>query len=434
MTPHGRLALLASLLALAACAPAQVASQPASAPAAASQPAEPAGPKSLWDRETLTDGWFGTAPALAEKGLSFALNFTQIYQANTRGGLSTNSESDRYAGRYDLEFNADMDKLAGLKGGRVYAIARGSWNGGLNPAEVGGITNPNAVPIGDEPVVLWQFYYEQVIARANTIVRVGRLDLTGGLECRGCKVSFDGNRAANDEIGQFLNGCLVNNPTIPFPAPGMGVLIHTEPIAGWYVSAAAADADAKATRSGFDTTFDSPCRFFTIYETGLLPQLPSRIGPLQGAYRVGFWVDPRPLDRFGGGHERDTVGFYTSCDQMVWRPSDKVDDTRGLTLFARYGLADADVSTFKNFWSTGLQYQGLLPGRDNDVAAVAVGSGAISRQAGLPASSEAIIETYYNIAVTPWLHVTPDFQYVFHPGGESVGDAVIVGVRVQLTF
>ena len=43
--------------------------------------------------------------------------------------------------------------------------------------------------------------------------RFGKLDITGGFECRGCPVAFDGSAFANDPSGQFLNGALANNPT-----------------------------------------------------------------------------------------------------------------------------------------------------------------------------------------------------------------------------
>jgi hypothetical protein len=62
------------------------------------------------------------------------------------------------------------------------------------------------------------------------LIRVGKLDLTGGFECRGCPVSFDGNSFANDQTTQFLNGALVNNPTIPFPDRGLGAVVHVAPV------------------------------------------------------------------------------------------------------------------------------------------------------------------------------------------------------------
>jgi len=253
---------------------------------------------------------------------------------------------------------------------------------------------------------------------------------------RSWRSCFDGSAFANDETCQFLNHSLVNNPTIPFPDPGLAALIHAEPVEGWYVAAAVADADAEATETGFNTAFHGPADTFSIYETGILPKLPSARGPLQGGYRVGMWYDPQAKDRLdGSGTKTGDVGFYTSCDQMLWRPSDKQDDARGLGVFGRYGIANADVNEIKSFWSTGVQYRGLIPTRDKDVTSFGVGQGRLSRQAEFTKSNETALEWFYNIEVTPWLHVSPDVQYIFNPGGDaSVNDAVVLGVRVQVSF
>lgn len=67
-----------------------------------------------------------------------------------------------------------------------------------------------------------ELWYEHALLDDTLRVRLGKMDITGGFECRGCPVSFDGSLYANDETGQFLNSALVNNPTIPFPDKGLG--------------------------------------------------------------------------------------------------------------------------------------------------------------------------------------------------------------------
>ena len=44
-------------------------------------------------------------------------------------------------------------------------------------------------------------------------------------------------------------------------------------------------------------------------------------------------------------------------------------------------------------------------------------------------------EAYYNIEVTPWLHITPDLQVIIDPAGmDDVSTAVVAGVRMQMSF
>ena len=44
------------------------------------------------------------------------------------------------------------------------------------------------------------------------------------------------------------------------------------------------------------------------------------------------------------------------------------------------------------------------------------------------------IEFFYNIEVTPWMHITPDLQYIIDPGGGAYDDAFVFGIRTVMTF
>jgi porin len=41
------------------------------------------------------------------------------------------------------------------------------------------------------------------------------------------------------------------------------------------------------------------------------------------------------------------------------------------------------------------------------------------------------VEVFYNIQVKPWLHITPDFQYI-NPGDNRIDDAYVAGVRMKI--
>ena len=45
------------------------------------------------------------------------------------------------------------------------------------------------------------------------------------------------------------------------------------------------------------------------------------------------------------------------------------------------------------------------------------------------------MEIHYAAQITPWMAVTPSLQYVWNPGGaDGVGDACVLGIRVQMSF
>ena len=398
----------------------------------------PARDRSVWGRDTLTDNWFGAGDALAEHGLTLSLSATQVYQGVVHGGVFTHRHAGRYAGSYDLEVEGDAARLLGLKGGSFYILAEGSWSEGLDASSVGSVFGTSDDAGGDRTIDVTEFWYEQALLDDRVRVRIGKIDLTGGFEHKGCPVAFDCNAFAGDETTQFLNSALVNNPTIPFPDNGIGMAVYVVPADGWYVAAGIADAQADAREMGFNTAFDRRDDFFSIFETGLVLDLPSANGPLAGACRLGMWYDPQPKARWdGSGNKRDDTGFYLSLDQVLLRERADPDDTQGLGVFARFGCADEKVNPVRTFWSAGCQYQGLIPGRDDDVLAVAVARGRLTDEpgAGFTAKYETIMEAYYGIQVAPWLVVSPHIQYVADPGGiDGVPNAVIMGVRVQAAF
>jgi len=395
-------------------------------------------PGRVWERETLTDDWFGGGARLAETGLTLSLSATQVYQGVVHGGVFTHRHAGRYAGSYDLEVEGDAGRLFGLKGGSFYILAEGSWSDGLDASSVGSVFGTNDDAGGDRSIDVTEFWYEHAFSDDRVRVRIGKLDLTGGFEHRGCPVAFDCNAFAGDETTQFVSSALVNNPTIPFPDNGIGMAVYVEPADGWYVAAGIADAQADAREMGFNTAFDRRDDSFSIFETGLVLDLPSANGPLAGAYRLGMWYDPQPKARWdGSGNKRDDTGFHLSLDQMVLRERDDPEDAQGLGVFARFGCADEKVGAIRTFWSTGSQYQGLIPGRDDDVLAVAVARGRLTDEpgAGFTAKYETVMEAYYSIQVAPWLVVSPHIQYVADPGGiDGVPNAVIMGVRLQAAF
>jgi len=381
--------------------------------------------------------------ALADEGIEFVAGATNIYQQNVRGGLSTHRRAGRLSGSYDLEISVDTEKVFGLDKGLLFLHAEGLWpkSGGIDEPSVGSYFGVNADGSEQRGLDLVEFWYEHPFMDGKLLLRLGKIDLTGGFECHGCPVSFDGSMFANDETSQFLNAALLNNPIIPFPDYGLAVVAHYSPDDLWYVSGGVQDAQADGRETGFNTAFHDEDYFFYIVETGITPRLNSSNGPLQGAYRIGMWYDPQPKassDRDEAGiYERDDTGLYITCDQMLTKENADPDDSQGLGAFLRYGCANGKRNDITAFWSFGFSYQGLLDGRDDDVLGVGFAHGTFSDSADATYTDdyEAVVEMFYNASITPQLNISPCIQYVMNPGGdETVRDAVILGVRAQFVF
>ena len=332
----------------------------------------------------------------------------------------------------------DLETLLNWSAG-IYVATEGSWRDGISDTMVGSGVNADAG--GNRKIDVTQYWYQHLIFEGKLRVRVGKLDLGGGFECGGSAVAFDGSDYAGDETTQFLNDNVTGIANIPFPDPGLGVVIHYNPSDLWYVSIGAADAQADARETGFSTTFHDEDYFFYALETGITPDIPSAQGPLHGAYRIGCWYDPQDKERASGTTKRDDMGFYINCDQIVIRESDDQEGCQGLGLFAKYGYAHSDVSEVTDFWSLGGQYQGLLPDRDDDVLAFGVAQSVFSDQFSddFTEDSETVMEIYYNALVTASdsleVTITPSVQHIKNPGGDQdVKDATVLALRAQVSF
>jgi len=220
---------------------------------------------------------------------------------------------------------------------------------------------------------------------------------------------------ANTPRTQFLDAGLVNNASVPFPAAGLAGMLIVEPVERWYVAAAGFDRQSDAFEWSYSNAFDD---WMVVAETGGVVPVGQR--SLIGHYYVGYWHSTFP-------NAPDGQGVYLGLAQELHREAG--GSSQGLGVFARYGYRDLDVDGVQHYWSLGVQYQGLIPGRDDDI--LALGWAQAFRRGS---RSEGALELYYRARFTPWLYVTPHIQYIEKPGTGSTDDAVVLGIRGQVTF
>jgi len=270
-------------------------------------------------------------------------------------------------------------------------------------------------------------------------LRVGRLESKKDL--------FDRNRYAQNEDYLFMNNWFRANPTVPHTTAG-GARLKIKPADWIYFQMGAFDGNSKGSKHGaLRTSLTGPATFIGMWELGLMPKFQTAHGALSGTYRFGLWYDGRDrrelrLAAQQAGVTRlksDSVGFYLSFDQLLYKENDTAGDKQGLGAFLRYGFAQREVNRIDNFWSLGVQYQGLIPKRDTDVLGFGVAQSILSdrfRKVTNPeADRESVYELYYKIVVTPWLAITPDLQFLTNPGGVGAHkDTFVGGVRLRFLF
>jgi porin len=387
----------------------------------------------FWQCSSPTEGFWGLNDKLTPSGIEISLGLTALYQANIHGGISTGQRRGRHSGRYDLEAAADLEKLLGLEGGALFLHGWGGWpdTEGIDEHSVGSAWGINALSVGNRSMDIVEFFYEGPFFSDETTISIGKLDFTG---------IFDAVEYADDECGQFLNASLVDDPAIPFPEQGLGLVILRQLTDSWYLMGGVADAQADSRETGFETTFHDEDYYFYALETGATLSLDSANGSMYGTYRVGMWYDDQDKESFTSGRtNRGDTGFYTSCDQMLYKENNDRDDSQGLGAFVRYGWADGDYNSITNFISFGFQYQGLFKDRDDDVLGVGYSKGVFSDKdaTNYPADYESVLEAYYNYNLSPWFVISPSIQYVANPtpgDGTRPSDALIAALRVSVSF
>jgi len=128
---------------------------------------------------------------------------------------------------------------------------------------------------------------------------------------------------------------------------------------------------------------------------------------------------------------------------------------RRIGVFGRFGASDGNPNFMHYFYSLGVGGKGVIPSRSND----RYGFGFYYIDVNNPElqglfrsikllRNEYGFEAFYNVAITPWLLLTPDIQVVrgaqkdkftLSPlptivSKKSIGTATILGVRLQMVF
>ncbi len=432
------LPLAASARAAALQAPPPGAPVPASAPAADAADQvftlPPRVEPFALDYPYATGNWFGTRDWLEDHGVVSQFFINDTYGWNIGGGLG---HTGRNAGTFDYIATVDFERLGWIRGGRGLIHVRRQVGSGVN-ASTGSLFQVFDDTDVDRSLEISQLWYEQALAPNRLWVRFGFLDY---------QTIVDRNAFANSEDKQFMNQALDNNPLVPLNI-GLGIEMTYKPCDWFSIIGGVGDASPDANRKpGFSTAFHGKRQFVAYLEPTFHLRLPNPLGsgPLDGNYRFGMVYDPRSRVIFAPPNtdpaliERrgNDLGFYASFDQMLFRES--TADMQGLGWFFRYGFRHGDINRIEQFWSTGLEYAGLLPHRNEDKLGVAVYQSIPSREfnsrVNTKADDETVFEAYYAIQVTPWLTITPDVQYISSPGiDDSIDDCVVLGVRTRISL
>ncbi len=436
---------------------------------------------SFWSQDYLTGDWGGARSQLSSKGVSFGFNAIQEVLGNPSGGIHQGIIEE---GRLEMALDIDFKALAGLDGSSFHVNSYYIYGSGLSGKDVGNLLTVSNIEAYNS-LRLFDLWYQQQFLDGKVSLRIGQ-------------IASDDEFAISSYAANFVNSTFgwpalmgVNlpsgGPAYPLAAPGVRLIVN--PIQQVSLMAAVFSGDPgegfsiesaqKEDNSGTRIQFDDG--IFAIYEAAYKWNQEDGSKGLPGTYKLGGWYGNQSYPDVNqgttsGGSPKSypgNWGIYFIADQMVWRKPPAVTDPKdakstpaatcandqGLGLFWRVGGSPADRNTISFYTDGGLNYKGLIPGRDQDILGLGVAYAKISDDLstfeqesnstnGIDApvqDYEIAIEATYIAQLAPWWTVQPDIQYIVHPGGnvadptnasgtQAIPNAVVLGVRTTINF
>ncbi|OFZ85478.1 MAG: hypothetical protein A2V78_00890 [Betaproteobacteria bacterium RBG_16_64_18] len=388
------------------------------------------------------------------EGFSAGASFTSVGQRAS--GVDTNGTTLNY--RTDITVTTPTVKTGDIES-KLFGHFRIGQGSGISQ-NLTSFAGPNAssfqlgtaIPPENSAVLLAEAYYQAEVplpfggfkphSREKLTVNFGKMDPFA---------FFDQNAAANDETRQFLASPFVHNALLDNPiaanvgadgfgfSPGARVAYRNERSKNepWGLSFGVFGAGRSADLS---EGFRSP---FWIAQA----ESTQRFGGLTGNYRVYLWRngqaptflrDPSDLDAtllrphrgVGLNFDQRFGDYVTLFGRLGWASGEGLPFDRTLALGAEIG---------GSYWSRGADALGIAFGANRSSGAFRNSSAQVVDAAGSPVfgfaarGAEQVAEIYYRFRVHRNFEISPDFQLIRDPAGNSAARPVkLFGVRLQL--
>jgi porin len=416
----------------------------------------------FWTRERLLGEWGGWQPRMRDAGVLVELTENAEMLHSSSGGIKRGTIGE---GRLDISIDVDGQTAFGWDGLLFHATAYDIHGAGLTRCCVGNLATVSNLEAHAIPR-LFTLWAQQTLFDGQVSIRIGQL-------------AADDDFSISSVSAMFINGTFgwpaiaANNlpsggPAYSSAAPG--IRIRYAPDENWTLSGAIFSGDPARPGQGDSQLRDSNGLAFNFSGDALLfgeaqfvPQPSTQPNAAVTVYKLGYWYhvghfyDLR-FDRAGltladsrsSGHPGNHSGnwsIYATTDQVLWRNGERSDET--LSGFIRLGLAPSDRNLVSFYADAGFAWKGLFADRPDDALGLSASwlrsSSAVSgldrdtcsltRLCAPVHGHEAVVELTYQYALTPWLQLQPDLQYIIHPGSSSaLKDAFVQGVRAGVRF
>ena len=382
-----------------------------------------------WD-ETLSHDWTGIRSKMRQLGITPALSYTGVLQTNATGQPH---QVWSFAGQLVAALDVDLEKLLRIQG--MSANVGGSWGTGSN---LSGSLN-TLFPVNSlyaPTYYLGEMYLQQTLLNKSLTLVAGRLAAANTFATLPVFTNYI-------SYGVNPNPYPLGRNDITFFGPPTGAEWGTQAIYNVtpviQVSAGLFNTNlnsANGANHGTDFALQQGNKgALVVAQVSYFPHTLLGDQGKQGEYTLGFLTDNNSLPSVSGSKTESGgyTGMFALGQEVVYQP-DGPGTSRGLTVWGSWAYnAKPLVSVLPLFWGAGASYQGLIPARKNDVLSAGWIYGKVSNY--IPGTSaEQVLEANYRLAFGRFLAITPDFQYIWNPGGVSAPGTAVAGVQASVVF
>lgn len=152
-------------------------------------------------------------------------------------------------------------------------------------------------------------------------------------------------------------------------------------------------------------------------------------------FTLGGWLYSNKFNSFRVNDLKfRNYGLYGFAEKKIYSENDR---EQGIIGFVRLGIAESDVNRVRHYFGAGVNYLGLIPGRDNDIFGVGLSACSNSKYyletfnyETKSKKNEVILEITYLIDLYANLSIQPDFQYIFNPTFSEKNNTAVFGLRI----
>jgi porin len=411
----------------------------------------------------------GIRKALAERAVTFKLNYTGEILGNVAGGIQ---RAAVYDGQIEFVLNVDLEKRVGWKGASIHANVFQIQGEQLAVEKVGSLDTVSSIE-ALATIRLYEASFQQRLFDDKLSIKFGQL-------------AADTEFLTSTTASHFVNGTF-GFPTIDFvdlpsggpayPLATPGIRIQIDPLPSGSLLAAVFNGDPSGPGAGdpqarnrYGVNFRVSDPPLWIGEAQYKYNQEKGATDLPGVLKLGIWYHVGTFDDVGFGTDgqsltfgngiptkrRGNWGVYGVVDQQIWRLSGK-DPERAANVFVRVSGSPSDRNEIDFYVDGGVTFTGLVPRRPGDAFGVAFAYNRISGdlsaldkdevaagQRAVVHDYEALLELTYQAQIKPGWIVQPDFQYIWHPGGRApvsdapnapaIPNAAILGIRTVVNY